>query len=63
MGHATGGMSDEEILKSSMKTIRFQSDPFYNECRAYGRRIDSGVNGKVAVRCHGHLGIPAAREE
>ena len=56
-------MSDEEIHKISIKTIRFQSDPFYNECRAYGRLIDCGVNGKVAVRCHGHLEIPAAREE
>lgn len=56
-------MSDEEIHKISIETIRFQSDPFYNECRAYGKLIDCDVDGKVAVRCHGHLGIPAAREE
>lgn len=63
MGNATVGMSDEEIHKISIKTIRFHSDPFYNACRAYGRLIDSGVNGKIAVRCHGHLDIPAAREK
>ena len=40
-----------------------QSDPFYNECRAYGRLIECDVNGKIAVRCHGHMIIPAARAE
>lgn len=38
-------------------------DPFFNECRAYGRLIDKNVNGKVAVRCYGYLMIPANREE
>ena len=56
-------MSEEEIAQISIETIRFHSDPFYNECRAYGRLIECGVNGKVAVRCHGHLTVPAAREE
>ncbi|CAD6583699.1 MAG: hypothetical protein ASARMPRED_001480 [Alectoria sarmentosa] len=60
---ATVGMSEEEIRNISIKTIRFQTDPFYNECRAYGRLIEYGVNGKVAVRCHGHMAILAAREE
>ena len=56
-------MSEEEIKKIPIKTIRFHTDPFYNECRAYGRLIECAVNGKVAVRCHGHMAIPAAREE
>lgn len=56
-------MSEEEIQKIPIKTIRFQTDPFYNECRAYGRLIECDVNGKIAVRCHGHMAIPAAREE
>ena len=56
-------MSDEAVRKLSIKTIRFHSDPFFNECRAYGRLIDHGVNEKVAVRWHGYLDIPAAREE
>lgn len=37
-------------------------DHFYSECRAYGRLIDAGVNGKVAVRCHGYLTLPAEIE-
>lgn len=37
-------------------------DPFFQECRAYGRLIEKNVNGKVAVRCHGYMMIPADRE-
>ena len=60
---ATIGMSRKQIRKTSIKTVRLQTDPFFNECRAYGKLIDRGLNGKVAVRCHGHLAIPAAIEE
>ena len=56
-------MNPVELNKIPIETIRFHTDPFYNECRAYGRLIESDVNGKVAVRCYGHLAIPAAREE
>ena len=56
-------MSEEETNRIPIKTIRFQTDPFHNECRAYGRLIECDVNGKVAVRCHGHMAVPAAREE
>ena len=56
-------MSEEELEQIPIETIRFQTDPFYNECRAYGRLIERDVNGKVAVRCHGHMAIPATREE
>ena len=56
-------MSEEEIEKIPIETICFHTDPFYNECRAYGKLIEGDVNGKVAVRCHGHMTIPAAREE
>lgn len=56
-------MSKKELEKIPIETIRLQTDPFYNECRAYGRLIECDVNGKVAVRCHGHIAIPAAREE
>ncbi len=38
-------------------------DPFFNECRAYGRLIDKNVDGKVAVRCYGYLMILADRED
>ena len=37
-------------------------DPFYRECRAYGRLIDRGINGKVAVRSHGHMNLPPTTE-
>ncbi len=43
--------------------IRGHSDPFFNECRDYGRLIDENLNGKVAVRCYGYATIPAEREE
>ncbi len=56
-------MTEKELEKIPIQTIRFHTDPFYNECRAYGRLIENHVNGKVAVRCHGHMAIPAAREE
>lgn len=56
-------MGEKEIEKIPIETIRFHTDPFYNECRAYGRLIENDVNGKIAVRCYGHMAIPAARED
>ena len=38
-------------------------DPFFNECRAYGRLVEANQNGRIAVRCHGHMSVPAAVEE
>lgn len=38
-------------------------DPFYAECRAYGRIEEKNCNGIVAVRCHGFTSIPAERED
>ena len=43
--------------------LQAHSDPFYNECRAYGRLQDKNLNGKVAVRCHGYITLPASVEE
>ena len=37
-------------------------DPFYRECRAYGRLIEKNLNGKVAVRCFGYMTFPAETE-
>ena len=42
--------------------LRAHSDPFYNECRAFGRIDDAGQNGKIAVRCYGYMTLPAATE-
>lgn len=47
----------------SIDMIHGHMDPFFNECRAYGRLIERGINGKVAVRCYGYLMLPATREE
>ncbi|KAL8836998.1 MAG: hypothetical protein Q9176_005999 [Flavoplaca citrina] len=38
-------------------------DPFYNECRAYGRLIEKNLNGQVAVRCHGYMMLSAEYED
>lgn len=38
-------------------------DPFYNECRAYGKLIDAKLNGEVAVRCHGYLMLSPEHED
>ncbi|KAL8895057.1 MAG: hypothetical protein Q9207_008314 [Kuettlingeria erythrocarpa] len=35
------------------------NDPFYNECRAFGKLVESKTNGRIAVRCHGYTTIPA----
>ena len=42
--------------------LQAHSDPFYNECRAYGRLEEEKLNGKVAVHCYGYLTFPAEIE-
>ena len=42
--------------------LHAHSDPFYNECRAYGRLREAGLDGKVAVRCHGYTTLSPAIE-
>ncbi|CAF9911164.1 hypothetical protein IMSHALPRED_009952 [Imshaugia aleurites] len=42
--------------------LQAHSDPFYNECRAYGRLKEHNLDGKVAVRCYGYLTFPAEIE-
>lgn len=42
--------------------LRGHADPFYRECRAYGRLIEKNLNGKVAVRCFGYMTFPAEIE-
>ena len=55
MGNENDLVSDD-LLKAHM-------DPFYNECRAYGRLRECRLDGKVAVRCHGYIAIPAQVED
>jgi len=56
-------LTDRERKRIPVDLVRDHSDPFYNECRAYGRLVDKSLNGKVAVRCHGYMAMPAEREE
>ncbi|KAL9126566.1 MAG: hypothetical protein Q9217_004396 [Psora testacea] len=44
--------------KIPLDIARYHGAPFFRECRAYGRMIDTGVNGIYAVECYGHLAIP-----
>ncbi|KAH8665243.1 kinetochore Sim4 complex subunit FTA2-domain-containing protein [Tricladium varicosporioides] len=51
----------ETLLGSSfpIETVVFHTDPFYAECRAYGRIKEAQIKGKlkqqVAIPCHGFL--------
>lgn len=38
-------------------------DPFYAECRAYGRIAETNKKRPVAVPCYGFLAIPAGQED
>ena len=46
----------------SLDTLHSHRDPFYNECRAYGRLKEANLDGKVAVRCHGYTTLPTTIE-
>lgn len=52
---------EQEVVPVDL--LRAHMDPFYRECRAYGRLIEKQMNGKVAARCHGYLTISAGKEE
>lgn len=53
---------NSENARISNDLLQAHTDPFYNECRAYGRLEEANLNGKVAIRCHGYLMIPAEIE-
>ncbi|KAI4168730.1 MAG: hypothetical protein LQ343_006166 [Gyalolechia ehrenbergii] len=44
--------------RAPLDQLDYYLDPFYNECRAYGRLVDTKLNGEVAVQCHGYLILP-----
>jgi len=52
---------EREIVPTSV--ICAHMDPFYNECRAYGRLVEKELNGTIAVRCYGYLTLPATIED
>lgn len=43
--------------------LDYYFDPFYNECRAYGKLVEAELNGEVAVRCHGYLMLSYKQED
>ena len=55
-------LDDEERNQIPVSLIRAHMDPFYNECRAYGKLVETGLNGKIAVYCYGYLTLPASTE-
>ncbi|KAI0148813.1 kinetochore Sim4 complex subunit FTA2-domain-containing protein [Xylariaceae sp. FL1272] len=42
--------------------IRYQLDPFYAECRAFGLLVEKGRDDELAVRCYGYVFLPPAVE-
>ena len=57
------GLLNRENEQVSDDLLYAHSDPFYNECRAYGRLEEKKLNGKVAVYCYGYITISAEKEE
>ncbi|KAL8654686.1 MAG: hypothetical protein Q9210_001353 [Variospora velana] len=51
--------SKPELEVIGSDTLRAHSDPFYNECRAYGRLMEWDLNGRIAVRAHGYTTVTA----
>ena len=56
-------LTDEESDLIPIEITREHMDPFFSECRAYGRLNEEGLNGEVAVRCYGFVTIPAEHED
>ncbi|KAL8796092.1 MAG: hypothetical protein Q9182_007426 [Xanthomendoza sp. 2 TL-2023] len=57
------GLDDYELDKASRIHFDYYLDPFFNECRAYGKLIENNLNGEVAVHCHGYLMLTADYED
>jgi hypothetical protein len=54
LGPRQAQVSDDEVIG--------QTDPFYAECRAYGRIAERPRKRPVAIACHGFIGIEATTE-
>ncbi|KAK9778491.1 putative Kinetochore Sim4 complex subunit FTA2-domain-containing protein [Seiridium cardinale] len=52
----------EHLLKNKDKTIQHQLDPFFAECRAFGRLVEKGRDDELAVRCYGYVLLPETIE-
>ena len=56
-------LPDEEKDAIPISRIQAHMDPFYNECRAYGRLVETGLSRKIAIHCYGYLTLPATIED
>ncbi|KAL8808696.1 MAG: hypothetical protein Q9223_003856 [Gallowayella weberi] len=56
-------MDQYERDKAPPDHLDYYLDPFFNECRAYGKLIERSLNGEVAVHCHGYLMLTADHED
>ncbi|ETS85071.1 hypothetical protein PFICI_03096 [Pestalotiopsis fici W106-1] len=52
----------DHLLENRDKMIQDQLDPFYAECRAFGRLVQKEKDDELAVRCYGYKLLPAAVE-
>lgn len=52
-------LSGSDLETVGLDTLCDHSDPFFNECRAYGRLQESYLNGEIAVRAYGYTTIAA----
>ncbi|KAI9759287.1 MAG: hypothetical protein M1840_003378 [Geoglossum simile] len=48
------------ILNMSDNDVTHQFDPFFAECRAFGRLKECGLDGDAAVHCYGYIILPPA---
>ncbi|TGJ83885.1 hypothetical protein E0Z10_g4890 [Xylaria hypoxylon] len=53
-------LGQEHLLKENV--VRHHLDPFYAECRAFGRLIENNKDDTLAVRCYGYVFLPHAIE-
>ncbi|KAI0548420.1 kinetochore Sim4 complex subunit FTA2-domain-containing protein [Xylaria curta] len=53
-------IGNEHLLEDVV--VRHHLDPFYAECRAFGRLVEENKDDKLAVRCHGYVFLPYAIE-
>lgn len=44
----------EHLLKNKDKIIQHHLDPFFAECRAFGRLVEEEKDDQLAVRCYGY---------
>ena len=57
------GLFGEEVNLVPVPLLRAHMNPFYNECRAFGKIAESDLNGKVAVKCYDYLTVSARRKK